>query len=107
MPISRRDLFRQLGIGAAATAALPSLAEIGLGAALPFPASSGSAGPGILSRNENAYGPSEKVIGGVGGEGHGGNCFPVGQDGELRDRGGGLHKHKGGGIGFGCGSSEI
>jgi len=107
MPISRRDLFRQLGIGAAATAALPSLAEIGLGAALPFPASSGSAGPVILSRNENAYGPSEKVIAAMRGTVHAANRYPLAQDDELRDRVAALHSIKAERIVFGCGSSEI
>src|SRR5271167_4600322 len=107
MPISRRDLFRQLGIGAAATAALPSLAEIGLGATLPFPASSGSAGPVILSRNENAYGPSEKVIAAMRGTVHAANRYPLAQDEELRDRVAALHGIKAERIVFGCGSSEI
>jgi histidinol-phosphate aminotransferase len=107
MPVSRRDLLHQLGVGVAATTALPSLAEIGFGAARPLPASSHSAGPVILSRNENAYGPSEKVIAAMRGTVHTANRYPLEQDEELRDRVAALHGIKAERIVFGCGSSEI
>ncbi|HYR83788.1 MAG TPA: histidinol-phosphate transaminase [Terriglobia bacterium] len=54
MLISRRNLLRHIAAGAAATAAVPSLAEVALGAGK-------AGGPIRLSRNENAYGPSAKV----------------------------------------------
>jgi histidinol-phosphate/aromatic aminotransferase/cobyric acid decarboxylase-like protein len=53
MPITRRNFFRNLAAGAAVTAGFPPLADL---------ASSEPGGPIILSRNENAYGPSQKVI---------------------------------------------
>jgi histidinol-phosphate aminotransferase len=107
MPISRRNMLRQLGIGVAATAAQPSLAEIGFGARLPLPVASGSAGPVILSRNENAYGPSEKVIAAMRETVHAANRYPLAQDSELHDRVAALHGIKAERIVFGCGSSEI
>lgn len=58
MPISRRTLLRQFGAGAALTAALPSLANIGFGEIPHSLAAAHSGGPVILSRNENAFGPS-------------------------------------------------
>ena len=64
MPISRRDLLRNLGVGAAATAALPSFP--GLASAAPrctgVPAAGTPQDPILLYRNENPYGPSEKVL---------------------------------------------
>src|SRR5713101_2995753 len=66
MRISRRKLLRRIGAGASITAAMPSLAELSLSAALGEPwLTPGASRPGCpirLSRNENAYGPSAKVI---------------------------------------------
>jgi histidinol-phosphate aminotransferase len=107
MSISRRNLLRQLGIGAAATAALPSLAEIGFGAVPPLPAPSGAAGPVILSRNENAYGASEKVVAAMRETVHAANRYPLRQADELLERVAALHGIKAERIVFGCGSSEI
>src|SRR6202142_907147 len=107
MSISRRKLLCQLGSGAVASAALPSLAEIGFGAPLPSPLVSRPLGPVILSRNENAYGPSEKVIAAMRGTVHAANRYPLAQDEELRDRVAALHGIKAERIVFGCGSSEI
>jgi histidinol-phosphate aminotransferase len=107
MSISRRNLLCQLGAGVAATAALPALKEFGFGAALPLAAAGGSAGPVILSRNENAYGPSEKVIAAMRDTVHAANRYPLAQDSELYDRVAALHGIKAERIVFGCGSSEI
>jgi histidinol-phosphate aminotransferase len=107
MSIGRRNLLCQLGAGAFATAALPSLAEIEFGAVRPFPAANGSVGPVILSRNENAYGPSEKVIAAMRETVHAANRYPLAQDSELYDRVAALHGIKAERIVFGCGSSEI
>jgi len=66
MSISRRNLLRRLGAAAATTAAIPSLAEASVRAAVgePWPTSgtSPSGGSIRLHRNENAYGPSPAVI---------------------------------------------
>ena len=107
MSISRRNLLCQLGVGAFATAGLPSLTEFGFGAGLPLPAAGGSIGPVILSRNENAFGPSEKVIAAMRETVHAANRYPLAQDSELYDRVAALHGIKAERIVFGCGSSEI
>jgi histidinol-phosphate aminotransferase len=66
MSISRRSLLRRLGAAAAGTAVVPSLADASLSAAPGEPRLTSEASrPGRairLSRNENAYGPSAKVI---------------------------------------------
>jgi len=107
MPISRRNLIRQFGAGVAATAALPALTEFAFGAGLPLPEVSRSTGPVILSRNENAYGASEKVVAAMREVVHTANRYPLAQDDELLDRIAALHGIKSERIIFGCGSSEI
>jgi histidinol-phosphate aminotransferase len=61
MPISRRNLLRTLGVGAAATVAGHSLGGVAMGA-LPTSTPVATQTPIFLNRNENAYGPSEKVL---------------------------------------------
>src|SRR5689334_25179413 len=65
MMISRRKLLRQMVTGAAATASVPALSRVALGAAprgalLPE-GTDKTVVPIRLSRNENAYGPSANV----------------------------------------------
>jgi histidinol-phosphate aminotransferase len=62
MPATRRKFFRTLATGAAAAAALPPLADLAFSELVPGSRASEPGGPIILSRNENAYGPSQKVI---------------------------------------------
>ena len=107
MPISRRTLLSQLGAGVAMTAALPSFAEISAGEIPPPIAAAHSGGPIILSRNENAFGPSEKVLATMRGAAHSANRYPMGQIDALRDRISTLHGIKAERIVFGCGSGEI
>ena len=107
MPISRRNLLRQLGAGVAMTAALPSFAEIAAGEIPPLLSAVHSGGPVILSRNENAFGPSEKVLATMRGAAHSANRYPMAQIDALRDRIATLHGIKGDRIVFGCGSGEI
>jgi histidinol-phosphate aminotransferase len=107
MSISRRNLLCQLGVGAFATAGLPVLTEIGFGAAVPFPGDGGAVGPVILSRNENAYGASEKVVAAMRETVHAANRYPLRQEDELLQRVAALHGVKAERIVFGCGSSEI
>jgi histidinol-phosphate aminotransferase len=61
MSVSRRELFRRLSAGAVAGAALQSLGGSPLVATQSRDSDAG-AGPVLLNRNENAYGPSEKVL---------------------------------------------
>jgi histidinol-phosphate aminotransferase len=108
MPISRRNLLCQFGAGAVMSAALPSLAESGF---VEFPLSLAevrSGGPLIfLGRNENAYGPSEKVIAAMSGAEHSANRYAEAQATVLRDRIAMLHGIKAEQIVLGCGSGEI
>jgi len=60
MPITRRSLLRRLGVGAAAAAAAPSFADAAL-AAVADP-SRRTDDVVRLHRNENAYGPSPRVM---------------------------------------------
>src|SRR5271170_6782053 len=103
MPISRRNLLCQFGAGAFMSAALPSLAESGLGK---FPLSLAevrSGGPIIfLGRNESAYGPSEKVIATMREAEHSANRYPKAQTSDLRDRIATLHGFKAEQIVLGC-----
>jgi histidinol-phosphate aminotransferase len=108
MPISRRKLLCQFGAGAVMTAALPSLAESGFGEFPRSIAEGRSGGPVILlSRNENAYGPSEKAIAAMRGAEHSANRYPKAQTGDLRDRIAKLHALEVEQIVLGCGSGEI
>jgi histidinol-phosphate aminotransferase len=60
MPISRRNLFRTLGAGAAASVAAHSFG--GVAGAQPSPEPVAADSTVLLNRNENAYGPSERVL---------------------------------------------
>ena len=70
MPISRRNLFRSLGAGAVAASggralrafSLSPATELALWGNAPAPHSGSAADPILLYRNENPYGPSEKVL---------------------------------------------
>jgi hypothetical protein len=74
MPISRRTIIRDLGVGALVGAAAPALRSFALPPAIEealwqnsAPASQSTSGssaadPVLLYRNENPYGPSEKVL---------------------------------------------
>src|SRR5258708_34785023 len=74
MSLSRRNFFRNLGVGAIAGAAAPAIRAFTLAPALEHAlwGNSGlaawpdgvatAAAPVLLYRNENPYGPSEKVV---------------------------------------------
>ncbi len=61
MSITRRNFFRNAAAGAVAAAALPPLADLAFSELVPASRASEPGGPIILSRNENAYGPSQIV----------------------------------------------
>ena len=61
MSITRRNFFRNAAAGAVAAAALPPLADLAFSELVPTSRASEPGGPIILSRNENAYGPSQIV----------------------------------------------
>jgi hypothetical protein len=62
MSVTRRNFFRNVATGAAITAGLPLLADLAFSEPVPASRASELSGPIILNRNENAYGPSQKVI---------------------------------------------
>jgi histidinol-phosphate aminotransferase len=107
MPVSRRNLLRQLGAGAMVSAALPSLVEVSLPAAELPPVEKRPTGPIILGRNENAYGPSEKVLATMRTAVPAANRYPVRQGNNLLDRVANMHGIKPDRIVLGCGSSEL
>jgi histidinol-phosphate aminotransferase len=119
MAISRRNFFRNLGAGAIAGAAAPALRAFPLAPSLehalwgnsaPAAWSEGvatAAEPVLLYRNENPYGPSEKVVAAMRESAAGGNRYPRTEYDTLVDKLAALHKVKREQIVLGCGSGEI
>jgi histidinol-phosphate aminotransferase len=115
MSLSRRNLLRNLGAGAMFGAAAPALRAFPLpplmeealwGNSAPA-AGAGSAEPVLLYRNENPYGPSEKVVAAMRESAAGGNRYPRTEYDTLVDKVAALHKVKREQIVLGCGSGEI
>jgi len=119
MYISRRNLLRNLGTGAIVGAAAPALrswpiapaTEVALwGNSLPVSRPAGgatAADPILLYRNENPYGPSEKVLGVLRESAASGNRYPRTEYDTLTDKLAALHQVKREQIVLGCGSGEI
>ncbi len=119
MPISRRSLLRSLGVGAAVGAAAPALRGFPLAPATELalwgnsaPAAradrvASAAEPILLYRNENPYGPSEKVLAVLRESAASGNRYPRTEYDTLTDKLAALHKVKREQIVLGCGSGEI
>jgi histidinol-phosphate/aromatic aminotransferase/cobyric acid decarboxylase-like protein len=107
MPITRRNLFRNVGAGAVAAAALPALSELAFSELVPASRASEPGGPIILSRNENAYGPSQKVITCMQGSLQFANRYPDPAVSALHERIVQSHSIKPEQLVLGCGSGEI
>ncbi len=119
MPISRRSLLRSLGVGAAVGAAAPALRALPISPATEAalwgnsaPAARAdrvatAAEPILLYRNENPYGPSEKVLTVLRESAASGNRYPRTEYDTLTDKLAALHKVKREQIVLGCGSGEI
>jgi len=119
MYISRRNLLRNLGTGAIVGAAAPALrswpiapaTEVALwGNSLPVSRPAGgatAADPILLYRNENPYGPSEKVLGVLRESAASGNRYPRTEYDTLTDKLAALHQVKREQIVLGCGFGEI
>jgi histidinol-phosphate aminotransferase len=112
MAISRRHLLRRLGAAAAAATAVPSFAEASLGAALggDAPPADGSVAGGLirLNRNENARGPSAKVIATMRETAQtAAHRYPDIEVEALRDRIARFHGLPPDRVVLGCGSGEI
>ena len=117
MSLSRRNLLRNLGVGAVVGAAAPALRGFPLApdmeAALwgnSVPAvgpNADHAEPVLLYRNENPYGASEKVVAVLRESASSGNRYPRTEYDTLLDKLAALHKVKREQIVLGCGSGEI
>ena len=115
MPISRRNFFRHLTVGAAAGAAAPALRAFPLPPAMELAlwgnsapaAGSVDVQPILLYRNENPYGPSPKALDAMRDAAAGGNRYPRTEYDTLIDKLAALHKVKREQIVLGCGSGEI
>jgi histidinol-phosphate aminotransferase len=108
MVISRRSLFRHIGVGAAASVGLPSLARTALANGLSRPEAHGAGGIVRLHRNENAYGPSASVIAAIREAAVTlANRYPDGPDERLRNKLATLHAVRPDQVVLGCGSGDI
>jgi len=118
MSLSRRNLLRNLGAGAIVGAAAPALRGFSLAAATEAalwgnsapaarPGVAHAAEPILLYRNENPYGPSEKVLTVLRESASSGNRYPRTEYDTLVDKLATLHNVKRDQIVLGCGSGEI
>jgi histidinol-phosphate aminotransferase len=107
MPITRRNFFRNAAAGAVAAAALPPLADLALSELVPSSRASEPGGPIILSRNENAYGPSQKVVASMQDSLQFVNRYPDAADKLLHERIAQSHSIQPIQMVLGCGSGEI
>ena len=118
MSLSRRNLLRSLGAGAIVGAAAPALRGFPLAPATeaalwgnspwaPQPGGATAADPILLYRNENPYGPSEKVLAVLRESAASGNRYPRTEYDTLVDQLAALHKVRREQIVLGCGSGEI
>ncbi len=107
MPTTRRNFFRNVATGAAVAASLPPLAELAFSELVPAARAAEPGGPIILSRNENAYGPSQKVIDSMQNSLQFANRYPDPAVNALHDRIAKSHSIKPEQLVLGCGSGEI
>ncbi len=107
MPVSRRKLLGQIGVGAIVGAAAPALrgfARVGGG---DRPRVATAEDPVLLYRNENPYGPSEKVLGVLRESAESGNRYPRTEYDALCAKLAAMHRVKPEQIVLACGSGEI
>jgi len=112
MTLSRRNLMQVLGLGAAASA-LPRW-SFAASAAAPVSGNPGGpvggsqpSGPILLNSNENAYGPSEKVIAALQNALPAANRYAHDEYENLAEQIASLHRVRRDQVLLGCGSSEI
>jgi len=107
MPVSRRKLLRQIGVGAFVGAAAPALRGFGRVAGGEGPRVATAEDPVLLYRNENPYGPSEKVLGVLRESVASSNRYPRMEYDTLSAKLAAMHKVKPEQIVLACGSGEI
>jgi len=106
MPITRRNLLQGIAAGTAIAAGTRPVAVFADAELPPLPGVP-PLGPTLLNRNENAYGPSEKVLAVIREAATSSNRYPRGEYDALRAMLAELHKVKPEQIVLGVGSSEI
>src|SRR5260370_29269671 len=107
MPITRRNLLQGIAAGAVVATGARPLAVLAAGA-LPRPLPNPLApGPTLMNRNENPYGPSEKVLAVIREAASVSSRYPRSEYDVLRNILAGLHQVKPEQIALGVGSSEI
>ena len=107
MSVSRRKLLRQIGVGAMVGAAAPALRGFARVPASDAPRVATAADPVLLYRNENPYGPSEKVLAVLRESVTSSNRYPRTEYETLIGKLAAMHKVKPEQIVLGCGSGEI
>jgi histidinol-phosphate aminotransferase len=107
MKLSRRHLLKNISTGVAASAVLPALPKLSFAASPFFPRASAPGGPIILSRNENAYGPSDTVMAAMRESLSVANRYAFANAKALAEKLAYLHGVKAEQVVLGCGSGEI
>lgn len=107
MSVSRRKLLQQIGVGAMVGAAAPALRGFARVPANDAPRVATAADPVLLYRNENPYGPSEKVLAVLRDSATSSNRYPRTEYDTLIGKLAAMHKVKSEQIVLGCGSGEI
>jgi histidinol-phosphate aminotransferase len=107
MSVTRRNFFRNVAAGAVASASLPLLADRAFSELALESMASEPSGTIILSRNENAYGPSQKVIASMQDSLRFANRYSDSVVSMLHERITHSHSIKPQQLVLGCGSGEI
>ena len=107
MPVSRRKLLRQIGVGAFVGAAAPAFRGLARVTEAEGPRVATAEDPVLLYRNENPYGPSEKVLAVLRESVTSGNRYPRTEYDTLTAKLAAMHKVKPEQIVLACGSGEI
>jgi histidinol-phosphate aminotransferase len=107
MSITRRNFFRNAATVTSIAVGLPAIADLAFSELVPASRASEPGGPIILSRNENAYGPSQKVIASMQNSLQFANRYPDPAVSALHERIAKSHSIKPEQLVLGCGSGEI
>lgn len=107
MSVSRRKLLQQIGVSAMVGAAAPALRGFARVPANDAARVATAADPVLLYRNENPYGPSEKVLAVLRDSATSSNRYPRTEYDTLIGKLAAMHKVKPEQIVLGCGSGEI
>src|SRR5262245_24634329 len=107
MSITRRNLLTRLATAAVSAGWLPALSRMPLAQTPAVRTTNVPAGPLLLWRNENPYGPSQKVLDAIRQASSESNRYPYTECDALVSKLAVLHRVRPEQIVLGCGSSEI